>query len=345
MLKELLQKVVAGQDFSESEAMQAMEQVMDGRATQAQIAGLLTALKLKGETIAEITGFARVMRSKATPVSTRHPLLVDTCGTGGDGANTFNISTVAALVLAGSGVKVAKHGNRSVSSRCGSADVLEALGVNLDLEPDEVSACLDEVGIAFLYAPSLHGAMKYAAAPRRELGFRTVFNILGPLTNPAGAKAQVLGVYSPTLVHVLTEVLLRLGAERAFVIHGAGGLDEMSPFGPALVGEVNNGIIKEYSIDPLAYGFTEAGIEKLSGGSPEENAAIVRSILEGETGPRRDAVLMNAGLGLMAAGLACEFAEGVQLAARSIDHGLARAKLQDMIDFTVGCRKARVAGL
>lgn len=325
--------------------MQAMEQIMDGRATQAQIAGLLTALKLKGETTSEITGFARVMRSKATQVPSRHPLLVDTCGTGGDGANTFNVSTTAALVLAGAGVKVAKHGNRSVSSRCGSADVLEALGVNLDLEPDEVAACLDEVGMAFLYAPALHGAMKFAAGPRRELGFRTVFNILGPLTNPAGARAQVLGVYSPTLVHVMAEVLLRLGAERAFVVHGAGGLDEMSPVGPTIVGEVNNGSIKEYTVNPLDYGFRQAAAEHLAGGSPEENAVIVRRILEGETGHRRDAVLMNAALGLMASGLAHDFAAGLELAARSIDQGSAREKLQSMITFTAGCRKARVAGL
>lgn len=345
MLKELLQKVVAGQHLSESEAMQAMEQIMDGRATQAQIAGLLTALKLKGETAAEITGFARVMRSKATPVRANHPLLVDTCGTGGDGANTFNISTAAALVLAGAGVKVAKHGNRSVSSRCGSADVLEALGVNLDLEPDEVAACLDEVGIAFLFAPALHGAMKHAAGPRRELGFRTVFNILGPLTNPAGARAQVLGVYSPVLVHVMAEVLPRLGVERAFVVHGAGGLDEMSPAGPAMVGEVNNGEIKEYTIDPLDYGFQQAGIEHLAGGTPEENAIIVKRILAGETGPRRDAVVMNAALGFMATGLAGDFATGVELAARSIDRGLARDKLEAMIRFTTGCKKDRVAGL
>lgn len=345
MLKELLQKVVAGQHLSESEAMQAMEQIMDGRATQAQIAGLLTALKLKGETAAEITGFARVMRSKATPVRAKHSLLVDTCGTGGDGANTFNISTAAALVLAGAGVKVAKHGNRSVSSRCGSADVLEALGVNLDLEAHQMAACLDEVGIAFLFAPALHGAMKHAAGPRRELGFRTVFNILGPLTNPAGARAQVLGVYSPALVHVMAEVLPRLGVERAFVVHGAGGLDEMSPAGPATVGEVNNGEITEYTIDPLDYGFQQAGIEHLAGGTPEENAVIVKSILAGETGPRRDAVVMNAALGFMATGLAGDFATGVELAARSIDRGLARDKLEVMIRFTNGCKKDRVAGL
>ncbi|MBF7081840.1 anthranilate phosphoribosyltransferase [Desulfallas sp. Bu1-1] len=345
MIKELLKKVVAGENLTEAEAAAAMEEIMDGGATPAQIAGLLTALKLKGETIDEITGFARVMRSKATPVRSCHPLLVDTCGTGGDGANTFNISTAAALVLAGAGVKVAKHGNRSVSSRCGSADVLEALGVNLDLEPGEMAACLEEVGIAFLYAPALHGAMKHAAGPRRELGFRTVFNILGPLTNPAGARAQVLGVYSAQLVPVLAEVLLRLGAQRAFVVHGAGGLDEVSPAGPALVCEVKDGNIFEYTLDPGEFGFARAGTDQLAGGSPEENAEIILSILKGEAGPRRDAVVLNAALGLMAAGAAEDFTSGIDLAARSLDRGLAQAKLQEMIRFTARYRKAKVAGL
>jgi anthranilate phosphoribosyltransferase len=345
LIKELLKKVVAGENLTEAEAAAAMEEIMDGGATPAQIAGLLTALKLKGETIDEITGFARVMRSKATPVRSCHPLLVDTCGTGGDGANTFNISTAAALVLAGAGVKVAKHGNRSVSSRCGSADVLEALGVNLDLEPGEMAACLEEVGIAFLYAPALHGAMKHAAGPRRELGFRTVFNILGPLTNPAGARAQVLGVYSAQLVPVLAEVLLRLGAQRAFVVHGAGGLDEVSPAGPALVCEVKDGNIFEYTLDPGEFGFARAGTDQLAGGSPEENAEIILSILKGEAGPRRDAVVLNAALGLMAAGAAEDFTSGIDLAARSLDRGLAQAKLQEMIRFTARYRKAKVAGL
>lgn len=345
MFKDLLYKVARGENLSESEAAGAMELIMEGGATPAQIAGLLTALKLKGETIDEITGFARVMRSKATPVTSSHPLLVDTCGTGGDGANTFNISTITALVLAGAGVKVAKHGNRSVSSRCGSADVLEALGVNLALEPGEVAECLDQVGIAFLYAPALHGAMKHAASPRRELGFRTVFNILGPLTNPAGARAQVLGVYSASLVRVMAEVLLRLGAERAFVVHSSGGLDEMSPVGPAAVCEIRNGQIYEYVFDPAGYGFANVGVEELSGGSPAENAVIARNILAGEPGPRRDAVLMNAALGIMAAGAAGDFTTGLELAARSIDNGLAQTKLEELIRFTTGCQKARVAGL
>ena len=344
-IKELLNRVVGGKSLTEAEASRAMEEIMGGGATGAQIAGLLTALKLKGETIEEITGLARVMRSKAIPVRSSHPLLVDTCGTGGDGANTFNISTVSALVLAGAGVKVAKHGNRSVSSRCGSADVLEKLGVNLDLKPAELTACLEKVGIAFLYAPALHGAMRHAAGPRRELGFRTVFNILGPLTNPAGARAQVLGVYSANLVRVMAEVLLRLGSERAFVVHGAGGLDEVSPVGPAAVCEVRDGAVREYMLDPVRCGFAPAGPEELSGGSPQENAAIARRILNGEPGPRRDAVLMNAALGLMAVNQAEDFATGVKLAARSIDNGLARARLEEMVDYTNQRPKVRVAGL
>ena len=344
-MKDLLNQVVAGESLSEAEAAAAMEQIMEGRATPAQIAALLTALKLKGETIDEITGFARVMRSKATPITSSRSLLVDTCGTGGDGANTFNISTAAALVLAGAGVNVAKHGNRSVSSRCGSADVLEALGVNLDLTPTEAGSCLDQVGITFLYAPLLHGAMKFAAAPRRELGFRTVFNILGPLTNPAGARAQVLGVYSPKLVPVLAEVLLRLGARRAFVVHGSGGMDEVSPVGPALVCEVEDGHIHEYKLDPAVYGFAPADARQLAGGSPEENANIILKLLNGDKGPRYDAVVMNAALGLMAAGMAGDFAAGVKLAARSIDSGAALAKLEEMVRFTTGCGEARVAGL
>jgi len=343
--KEILSKVVSGNHLTEDEAAVVMEEIMSCGWTPAQIAGFLTALRLKGETIDEITGFARVMRKKATPVYSSHPLLVDTCGTGGDGANPLPISTAAAIVLAGAGAKVAKHGNRSVSSRCGSADVLEALGVNLDLEPHHVSACLEEVGIAFLYAPALHGAMKHAAGPRRELGFRTVFNILGPLTNPAGARAQVLGVYSPSLVGVLAEVLLRLGSERAFVVHGAGGRDEVSPVGPALVGEVRHGAVYEYTLDPLEFGIATTGKEELAGGAPEENASIIKGILAGEAGPRRDAVLVNAALGLVAAGLAENYSTGLELAARSIDSGSARAKLDELIAFTGGCKRPRVAGL
>lgn len=344
MIKEHISRVVAGENLSEEQAVSAMEEIMEGRATPAQIAGLLTALKLKGETVDEITGFARVMRSRATQVKSTHPMLVDTCGTGGDGANTFNISTVAGLVLAGAGVKVAKHGNRSVSSRCGSADVLEALGVQLDLGPGEVSGCLEEVGIAFLFAPLLHGAMKYAAGPRRELGFRTVFNILGPLTNPAGAKGQVLGVYSSSLVPVLARVLSRLGSERAFVVHGAGGMDEVTPMGPALVCQVLDGNVTEYTLDPEQYGIKPGPLGSLMGGTPEENANIALAVLNGEPGPRRQAVLLNASLGLLAAGVTEEFALGLELAARSIDSGAAMKKLQELVSYTSACKDVRAAG-
>lgn len=334
MIKEAISRAVAGQSLAEKEAEQVMDEIMTGQASPAQIAALLTAMRFKGETIEEITGFARSMRRHATPVRSRHPLLVDTCGTGGDGANTFNISTIAAFVLAGAGVPVAKHGNRSVSSRCGSADVLEALGVNLELSPADLEECLDRVGIAFLFAPVLHKAMKYAAGPRREIGIRTVFNVLGPLTNPAGAKAQIIGVYSAELVPVIARVLARLGTKRAFVVHGAGGLDEISPAGPAVVAEVREEEIREYSLDPADYGFSYVPVEALAGGSPEHNAALAREILRGAPGPCRDTVLLNAALGLVAAGKAGDLAGGLALAAASIDSGAAAGKLDELVAFT-----------
>ncbi len=334
MIKEAISRIVAGENLTESEAEQVMDELMTGRATPAQIAALLTALRLKGETIEEITGFARAMRRHATPIQSKQPLLVDTCGTGGDGASTFNISTAAAVVLAGAGVPVAKHGNRSVSSRCGSADVLEALGVNLELSPAAIEECLEEVGMAFLFAPALHGAMKHAAGPRREIGIRTVFNILGPLTNPAGARAQVVGVYSPDLVPVIARVLSRLGTRRAFVVHGAGGLDEISLAGPAVVAEVREGEIREYFLDPTDYGFARTPVEALAGGNPEYNASLIRDILQGVPGPCRDAVLLNSALGLVAAGKAGDLSTGLALAAQSIDSGAAGKKLEQLVAFT-----------
>lgn len=339
MLKELIGKVVAGENLTRPEAEEAMELIMAGEATPAQIGALLTALRLKGETVEEITGFALTMRRRATTVPCSDPGVVDTCGTGGDGANTFNISTTAALVVAGAGARVAKHGNRSVSSRCGSADVLEQLGVSLDLGPDDLARCLEDVGIAFLYAPALHGAMKHAAGPRREIGFRTVFNILGPLTNPAGARNQVLGVYEPVLVNKVASVLNALESRRAFVVHGAGGLDEVSPFGPAQICELKGGELQTYKLDPRELGIEVAPLAALAGGSPEANAAITRSVLEGRPGPCRDAVLLNAALGLVAAGLAPDMGGALELAARSIDSGAAAAKLNQLAEFT-----SRVAG-
>lgn len=342
IIRQAISKVVAGGNMDEEEAGAVMELIMDGEASPAQIGALLIAMRLKGETVGEITGFARVMRSRAIPVRSGHPMVVDTCGTGGDALNTFNISTAAALVAAGCGAPVAKHGNRSVSSQCGSADVLEALGVNISLSAEEAGRCLDEVGIAFLFAPALHVAMKHAAGPRREIGVRTVFNLLGPLTNPAGACAQVLGVFSPDLVSKLAEVLARLGAKRAFVLHGTGGTDEITPAGPARVGEVFNGKLSSYEIDPLAYGIPRCALESLNGGSPAENAAIVKNILAGEMGPRRDAVLLNAALALVAAGSAPDMSGGLEMADRAIVSGDAAKKLRDLVEFT-NTRTARKA--
>ncbi|MBM7854654.1 anthranilate phosphoribosyltransferase [Desulfohalotomaculum tongense] len=334
MISQAIKKLVAGEHLTENEAVNVMTEIMEGRASAAQIAALLTALRLKGEHVDEITGFARVMRQKAVPVKSKHPLLVDTCGTGGDGARTFNISTTAAFVLAGAGAKVAKHGNRSVSSCCGSADLLEALGVRINLTAEQAGRCLDECGICFLFAPQLHRAMKHAAAPRKEIGIRTVFNILGPLTNPAGAQAQVLGVYDAGLVDKLARVLARLGSKRVFVLHGAGGLDEVSLAGPTVVCAVWEGRITGYTINPTDYGFAPAPVEALAGGTAEENAAITREILKGAGGPRRDAVVLNAALGLICAGKAADIAAGIKLAQWSIDSGAAAAKLEELVRFT-----------
>ncbi len=334
IIKEAIEYLTAGKDLTECQSENVMEAIMEGQATSAQIAALLVSLRLKGETVEEITGFVKVMRKKATRINTKYPVVVDTCGTGGDGANTFNISTTAALVIAGAGVPVAKHGNRSVSSKCGSADLLEALNVRIDLEPDQVESCLEETGIAFLFAPLMHSAMKHVAGPRREIGIRTVFNVLGPLTNPAGAKAQILGVYNRELTAKLGGVLARLGTEHSFIIHGDQGLDEISLSGPAYICEIKNGEISEYTVDPEKYGLQRSPVKELLGGSPSENAVHTLSILNGEPGPRRDAVLINAAFGLVASGLAKDFSEGIDLAAESISNGSALKKLQHLIRFT-----------
>ncbi len=345
LIREAIAAVVAGDGLDESRAGRVMEVIMNGEASPAQIAALLIAMRLKGETVDEITGFARVMKSRATAVRTTRETLVDTCGTGGDGANTFNISTAAALVAAGCGVPVAKHGNRSVSSRCGSADVLEALGVNIDLPAAELEECLECVGIVFLFAPSLHNAMRHAAAPRREIGVRTVFNVLGPLTNPAGANAQVLGVYSPELVSKVAGTLSRLGTKRAFVLHGAGGTDEITPHGPATVCEVFEEKISSYRIDPLEFGIARCGLESLKGGSPAENASIINGILSGEKGPGRDAVVLNAALAVLAAGYAPGLPGALEMAAASIDSGAAMEKLRALVDYTTAGRSGKAAAL
>lgn len=334
MLKNAINKVVTGNDLSEQEAAGLMDEILSGRATDAQIASLITALRIKGETVEEITGFARAMREKATPVPTKCPLILDTCGTGGDGSNTFNISTTVAFVLAGAGVPVAKHGNRSVSSKSGSADVLEALGVNLDLRPEQVGACIDRVGIGFLFAPALHGAMRYAIGPRKEIGIRTVFNILGPLTNPAGAKGQILGVYDPALTEVLAGVLVKLGTISAFVVHGAGGMDEISLSGAALISEVKEGKVITYELDPADYGLSRAPNSSLRGGSAPLNARITTNILMGAPGVHREVVLINAALGMLASGICNHVEDGIKLALQSIDSGRAMKKLKELIKMT-----------
>lgn len=334
MIKKAIGKVVSGRHLSEEEAVAVMEQMMQGEASPAQIASLLTAMRLKGETVEEITGFARVMRRLSTTVKSDHPVLVDTCGTGGDGSGTFNISTTAAFVVAGAGIPVAKHGNRSVSSRSGSADVLEELGVRIDLDLAAVEECLTRIGLAFLFAPALHRSMGYAAGPRREIGIRTIFNILGPLTNPAGARAQVLGVYSPPLTEVLARVLAKLGSSRAFVVHGAGGLDEVSLAGVSVICEVKGGSVRKGTLDPARFGYEYAPAAALAGGSPRENADITRSVLAGEKGPRRDVVVLNAALGLVAGGGAKGIAEGLALAVSSIDSGAALGKLEKLVELT-----------
>ncbi len=326
---------VGGRSLSEEEAAAAMTAVMAGEATPAQIAALVTALRIKGETVDEITGFARAMREHAEPVRPTVSGYIDTCGTGGDGADSFNVSTVTAFVVAGAGVPIAKHGNRSVSSKCGSADVLEALGVRIDLSAAEMARCVDEVGVGFLFAQALHPSMRHAAGPRRDLAMRTVFNVLGPLTNPAGAKRQLLGVYDPKLVPVLAEVAGRLGAERVLVVHGYPRMDEVSVSGRTLVGEFDGGSVRAYEIDPASVGIPRAGMDEIAGGDAEENARIAREVLSGAEGPRRDVVLMNAAAALLAAGACEDLAAGIEAARRSVDSGSARERLEALAAMSV----------
>lgn len=330
-------KVVAGQDLSEAQAEAVMGQIMAGEATPAQIGAFLAALRMKGETVEEITGCARAMRRSAIPVRPQRQDLVDTCGTGGDETGTFNISTTTAFVVAGAGLGVAKHGNRSVSSRCGSADLLEALGVNLELSPEQVAQCIDEVGIGFLFAPRLHPAMKYAIGPRREMGVRTIFNILGPLTNPAMAQRQLMGVYDPGLTNVLAQVLGGLGAQAALVVHGADGLDELSTTGmnhlSYLLEDTGGGsaAVRDFDLDPAELGLPRARLEDLQGGTAAENVAITRTVLSGAEGPQRDVVLLNAAAALMVGGRAEDLEEGLELAAEAIDSGAALGKVEALV--------------
>jgi anthranilate phosphoribosyltransferase len=334
MIKEALSKIVSGSDLTMAEAREVMREIMRGEATQAQIGAFLTALRMKGETADEIAGCALAMRESAIAVKPKRNQLVDTCGTGGDGSGTFNISTTVAFVAAGAGLAVAKHGNRSVSSRCGSADLLQALGVNLELSPEQVAQCIDEVGIGFLFAPKLHPAMKYALAPRQEIGLRTIFNILGPLSNPAQAKRQLLGVYDSDLTELMAEVLLALGAEHAFVVHGADGLDELSVTGANKVSHLYHNHIETYYLNPEELGLPRAKLSDLAGGTKEDNAETTKALLGGKRGPKRDIVLLNAAAVLIAGDKASSFSEGLVLAAEVIDNGSAQRKLNQLVEFS-----------
>ncbi len=329
-VQSILHKAVDGYDLTEEEMVTVMTQVMDGKVDRSFLGAFLTALRMKGETISEITGAAKVMRQKAETLKVSGDNAVDTCGTGGDGANTFNISTTVAFVVAGAGIPVAKHGNRAVSSRSGSADVLKELGVNIEADKSVVEQCLEETGIGFLFAPTMHKAMKHAADVRRELGFRTVFNLLGPLTNPAGVKAQVVGVFDAKWVTPLAHVLHQLGCRHAFVVHGDDGLDEITLTGSTQVAELSQGEVKEYELDPTELGLDLCSEEDLKGGAVDESAKIVRELLDGSGGPKRDIVLLNAAAAIIAAGKADDWKQGLDVARQSINSGAARQKLKDL---------------
>ncbi len=348
MIRQAIAKVVEQHDLGEGEMIEVMNQIMSGECTPAQIGAFITALRMKGETIEEISGAARVMRERATPIRVGRNVLdidrddinldqetiLDVVGTGGDGTNTFNISTTVSFVVSACGVKVAKHGNRSVSSACGSADVLERLGVNLDVTPEQVERCINEIGIGFLFAPALHGAMKHAIGPRREIGIRTIFNILGPLTNPANADCQVMGVYREELVEKMANVLHRLGCKRGFVVHGRDGMDEITLTGETAAAEVSPAGVRLFTITPEAFGFTRCSMQALKGGDAAANAAIIRAVLAGEQGPRREIVLMNAAYALLAAGRCATLAEGTTLAADAIDSGAALQQIEKLATLT-----------
>ena len=341
MIKEAIGKVVDGFNLTREEMIACMNEIMTGQATQAQLGSFITALRLKGETVEEITGAAMVMREKAANIDinigknkAEHEIVVDTCGTGGSGTNSFNISTAAAFVVSGAGLKVAKHGNRGVSSQCGSADVIKALGVNIDIPPEKVKECIQKIGIGFLFAPLFHGAMKYAIGPRREIGIRTIFNILGPLTNPANANCQVLGVYREDLTDAIAHVLKNLGTKRAFVVHGKDNLDEITITGETKISELNNGKIRTFYKRPQDFGIKPAKLEDIKGGDIEENARIVKEVLEGKRGPREDIVLINASFALVAASRAKDFKQGIDIAKESICSGKAMEKLERLKEFT-----------
>ncbi len=339
-IQDAIKRVISGESLSRDEMIAVFTSIMSGGATDAQIASFITALRMKGESPDEITGAAMVMRQMATkviPASDLHT--VDTCGTGGDGSNTFNISTASAFVSAGAGAVVAKHGNRSVSSKCGSADVLEMLGVTIDLNAEQMKNCIDTVGICFLFAPLLHKAMKYAIGPRREIGIRTIFNVLGPLTNPANARSQVLGVFAPELTDVLASVLGNLGVPHAYVVHGMDGLDEMSISAETKVSELNNGAVRTYMISPEEFGLQRGEKKDLAGGTSEENASIIRDVLNGKKGINRDVVVLNAAFALAASGVAKDPREGIAFACQSIDSGKALNVLNRLVEYTSQFKK------
>ena len=347
MIKEAIGMLVEGRDLSEEMMIEVMTMIMGGEATAAQIGAFITALRMKGETIPEIVGAARVMRAQATPIEVNTTLdldrddinldretILDTCGTGGSGTRSFNISTTVALVVAACGVKVAKHGNRSVSSACGSADVLEHLGVNLDVAPTLVAQCIDQIGVGFLFAPALHGAMKHAIGPRREIGIRTIFNILGPLTNPARANRQVLGVYRADLVEKLAAVLFSLGCRKGYVVHGSDGMDEITLTGATTIAAIDSSGVTVSTITPEQFGLTPCALADLQGGDATRNADIVRAILSGTPGAQRDIVLLNSAYALLAAGSAETVPDGIAMAAEAIDEGRAAQALADLVRMT-----------
>lgn len=352
MMKVFIAKLVRGESLSEEQMERAMSTIMAGEASPAQIGAMITALRIKGETVDEITGAARAIRAGTGQIFTNNHLVnvdrdeinietetvLDTCGTGGDGTNTFNVSTVTAFVTAGAGVKVAKYGNRAVSSLCGSADVLESLGVDLNVTTTDVERCIREIGIGFLYAPLFYGAMKYAAGPRREIGMRSIFNLLGPLINPAGASAQVLGVYAEDLTEKMAGVLNRLGTREAFVVCGKGTFDEISICGPTRVSRLRQGEVETFEMTPEEYGFNREDPASIKGGDAHENAAIIKGILNGEKGPKRNMVLLNAAAAFVVAGLDGDMSEGIKRAEDSIDSGAALKKLDTLIAFTKNCR-------
>ncbi|HUL00302.1 MAG TPA: anthranilate phosphoribosyltransferase [Nitrospirota bacterium] len=334
MIKEAIAKVVANISLTEAEAESVMREIMQGEATDAQIAAYITALRIKGESVEEITASARVMRDKAVPIRIDSQYQVDTCGTGGDMSHTFNISTTVAFVVAGAGVTVAKHGNRSVSSKSGSADMLQALGINIEMPSRRVEICLQEIGIGFLFAPMMHLAMKYAVGPRREIGIRTIFNLLGPLTNPAKVTSQIVGVYAAEMTNRFAQALGNLGATHAFVVHGMDGLDEITITGQTKVSEFVAGTVKDYFIHPLDFGLSAGRSEDLRGGDAKENAEITTRVLKGQKGVCRDIVLLNAAAGLTASGRTSNFREGIRLAEESIDSGSALNKVEQLKMFT-----------